>query len=122
MLRLLRLNARRTKGDLDGAISDYTKAISLSPKFTRAYYNRGAAYQARGDLSWAIADYDSAIRDDPEFIDAYVNRAQVKLLLKDTAGAIQDYNKAVDLKPDSGDDPGLKPSYKSFIQNRRRSQ
>lgn len=32
------------KGDLNGAVSAFTLAISLDPKYAPAYYNRGLAY------------------------------------------------------------------------------
>src|SRR5271165_2914688 len=34
-------NAKRAKGDSDGAITDYSKAIELKPDFAEAYSNRG---------------------------------------------------------------------------------
>ena len=55
------------KGDLDGAIADYTHAIALDPKLAKAYYNRGLARYDKGDLSSAIADYDQAIKLNPGY-------------------------------------------------------
>src|SRR2546423_1428188 len=43
-------NARKGKGDLDGAIADYTKALEQNPKYAEAFYNRGIALQAKDDL------------------------------------------------------------------------
>jgi len=42
-----RANARRGKGDLEGAIADYTKAVELIPKYAEAFYNRGAAHHLK---------------------------------------------------------------------------
>src|SRR6266513_723537 len=39
-------NARRAKGDVDGAIADYTKALEQNPKYADAFYNRGVALQS----------------------------------------------------------------------------
>ena len=35
--------AKSTKGDQDGAIADFSKAIELNPKLAEAYLNRGLA-------------------------------------------------------------------------------
>jgi tetratricopeptide (TPR) repeat protein len=44
-------------GDKQGAIDDYTKAISIEPKFTNAYNNRGQAKYSLGNKQGAIADF-----------------------------------------------------------------
>ena len=60
--------ARRAKGDLEGALQDYTEAIRLKPNFALAYYdlkpdfataynNRGVARRDKGDLEGALQDY-----------------------------------------------------------------
>jgi tetratricopeptide (TPR) repeat protein len=58
-------NARRAKGDLDGAIGDLDQAIRLDTKFAVAYHNRGLARRDKGNLDGAIADYDEATRLNP---------------------------------------------------------
>ena len=42
-------NARKIKGDLDGALQDYDEAIRLNPDDSEAFYNRGNARKAKGD-------------------------------------------------------------------------
>jgi hypothetical protein len=39
--------AKSTKGDQDGAIADFSKAIDLNPKLAEAYLNRGLAKSTR---------------------------------------------------------------------------
>jgi tetratricopeptide (TPR) repeat protein len=53
--------AKQRKGDLDGAIADYTKAIELKPDLAVAYVNRGNAKQAKSDLDGAIADFTGSV-------------------------------------------------------------
>jgi tetratricopeptide (TPR) repeat protein len=65
-------NARRKKGDLDGAIMDYAEAIRLKPDFALAYNNRGVARHKIGDLDGAIKDSAEAIRCKPDL--AHYNR------------------------------------------------
>lgn len=50
--------ARKAKGDLDGAIVDYTRAIEIDPKRAQAYVDRANARKARGDLDEAPRQVD----------------------------------------------------------------
>ncbi len=90
------------KGDFDGAIADYTRAIELDPKFSQAYYNRGLAKKHKGDMDGAIADYDRVIEmnpDNPKFARAYCDRGVARRKKGDTDGAIADYNRCLELDP-----------------------
>ena len=55
-------NAYRNNGEYDKAITDYTEAIRLDPKYATAYNNRGIAYRHRGDTQKAQADFAQAER------------------------------------------------------------
>jgi hypothetical protein len=48
------------KGDIDHAISDYTKAIVLDPNYAPAYNSRGRAYVSKGDYVRAVDDVTRA--------------------------------------------------------------
>jgi tetratricopeptide (TPR) repeat protein len=89
--------AREAKGDHDGAVADYNRAIDLNPKDAGAYMNRGFAKQANGDVDGAIADFDRAIDLDPKQPRAYMNRGFAKQANGDQDGAIADYNRALEL-------------------------
>jgi lipoprotein NlpI len=92
--------AKRDKGDLDGAISDYTRAIELDPNYVLAYRNRGDTKQQKSDLDGAIADYNRALELDPKYAIAYNNRGIAKQAKRDPDGAISDYTRAIELDPD----------------------
>src|SRR5262245_4004174 len=79
---LNRGNAKDDNQDVDGAISDYTKAIQLKPDDADAYYNRGISRKHNGDLDGAIADYNKAIGLTPHK-DYYTNRGNAKKLKGD---------------------------------------
>ena len=77
-------NARRKKGDLDGAIKDYAEAIRLKPNFALAYYNRGLARRKKGDLAnakAAVADFQKyldlggGMRDGDQGKKAHISRS-----------------------------------------------
>ena len=91
---------RANKGDLDGAIEDYSEAIRLRPDFGLAIYNRGVARQDKKDLDGAIEDYSEAIRLKPDYAGAFYNRGLALQDKDDLDGAIEDYSEAIRLKPD----------------------
>src|SRR4051812_27182099 len=59
-------NTRFSKGDMEGAMADYTKSIELDPQLAEAHLNRGKARRAKGNLDGAIDDYEAAIQLDPQ--------------------------------------------------------
>jgi tetratricopeptide (TPR) repeat protein len=52
---------KQAKGDLDGAIADYNRALELNPKYATAWQNRSVAKRAKGDVDGSNADYNRAI-------------------------------------------------------------
>src|SRR3990170_1328845 len=46
-------DAKKTKGDLDGAIADYNRALELDSRNAIAYNNRGNVKLDKGDLGGA---------------------------------------------------------------------
>src|ERR1700722_10619627 len=90
-------NAYLSKGDLDRAIADYNQAISLDPKYSKAYHGRAIAYKARGDVDRAIVDYNQAIGLDPKYAIAYNNRGVAYEGKGDLDRALADYSQAISL-------------------------
>ncbi|MEP6819013.1 MAG: tetratricopeptide repeat protein [bacterium] len=91
--------ARFEKNDLDGAISDFTKAVELNgPNQEFCYYFRGMAHYRQGNLDVAIADISKAItiKQHPRFYD---DRGNLLVKKGDLDGAIADLNKAIELAP-----------------------
>ena len=95
--------AKRYKGDYDGAIADYNKAIELftdNNDKARTCNNRGISKSEKGDYDGAIEDYTRAIELKPDFAAAYINRGNAKDDKGDYDGAIEDYTRAIELNPD----------------------
>jgi tetratricopeptide (TPR) repeat protein len=57
---------RYSKGDYDGAIADFTKAITLNPSFAVAYGDRGLTQLHKGKDAEAKQDIKKAIELDPK--------------------------------------------------------
>ena len=89
--------ARQKKGDLDGALADYSRAIELSPQNATAYNNRGLAEITKGDLDGALADYDRALQISPRNFEIRTNRGVVRQRKGDLDGALADYDIAIKL-------------------------
>jgi lipoprotein NlpI len=88
-----------SKRQYDEAISDYTKALEINPRYIEAYNNRGLACASKGQYDNAISDYNEALKINPRYIEAYNNRGNAYLSKGQYDNAISDYNKI--LKIDS---------------------
>ena len=86
--------------NLENAITDFSKAIELIPKYAEAYNRRGGAYLSKGNSEDAIADFNKAIELNSEFAEAYHNRGLAYFTKGEFILAIRDYTEAVQLKSD----------------------
>lgn len=82
------------KGDLSGAIINWSLSIAINPKDVNAYYSRAIVKAELYTWKAALADYDKAISLAPDFTDALVNRGGLKDENGDYKGAIEDYDTA----------------------------
>ena len=57
--------SKKAKGDLEGAIADFSRAIELNPNAEDPLLARGFAWVSKGDFEAALADFDRAIVLDP---------------------------------------------------------
>ena len=85
--------------DKNGAISDYTNAIKLNPKYADAYFERGNVKYVLEDYQGAISDFTEVIEIGQKFAVIYFSRGLAKAGLKDYRGAIIDYTKAIEIDP-----------------------
>jgi tetratricopeptide (TPR) repeat protein len=92
--------SKAEKGDIQGALVDYDKAIELNPKFAMAYHNRGYYCRlATGNLQGALEDFTKSIEVIDNDNDAYSlsMRSFVKLQMNDVEGALSDVTSSLAL-------------------------
>jgi len=92
-----RARLRNEYFDPEGAITDYSKVLSINPDDIDALYKRGLAKLDLSLLKQAVADFDKVINLDPKHVFAYNNRGMCKDFMLNFTGAIRDYSAAIEL-------------------------
>ncbi len=80
------------------AIKDYTKSMSIKPKFIDPIYNRGLEYLALDQQQDALSDFWNVIKLDSTMIGAYENLGAIYLNMGSYSKALIALNKAIELK------------------------
>jgi tetratricopeptide (TPR) repeat protein len=88
------------RGDSNGALTNYDRAIEIDPDFGDAYGRRAYLEQSDSNLDATLADYNKAINLGSATASDYANRGMVEQRKGDLAAALADYNKAIELQPD----------------------
>ncbi len=90
---------RQDRGDLKGAIEDFSKAVSLAPELAELHNNRGVALYLTGDFASAVRDYNAAITLDQAYRGFHYNRGLAFQRLGNMAAAIEDYTTELKIDP-----------------------
>ena len=88
------------QGEMDKAISHYTKALQFKPYFPRAHNNLGNAYARQGRTEEAIAHFTLALQYKPDFAGAHNNLGNVLAAQGKNKEAIFHFSRAQQLQPD----------------------
>jgi tetratricopeptide (TPR) repeat protein len=91
------------KGEIDKALHDLDKAVSINPKVAEIYIARAVARLQKRELDGALADYEKSIELNPTISAAFLGRAYFRYQKGDFDRALADYNKAIELRPNYGD-------------------
>ena len=88
------------RGDVQGSLVLYTKALEQHPKDCNLISDRAVAYLHLNEKENCFADFDLALSLQPNYGYRYASRAFAKNHFGDIDGAVIDYEKAVELDPD----------------------
>ncbi len=91
------LNAMRLKRerDFEGAIREFSNAISMEPEEPIYYLNRGVTLSFLEQFEQAIDDFDRTLELDPGFVSAYTARGAARRRTSDLEGALADFDLAI---------------------------
>lgn len=88
------------KGQIQAAIEQYQRALSLKRSYPEAHYNLADAYEEIPNYDKALAEYQRAIDADVSFYEAYNNLSRLYILRKhDYGAAMRLLDRALSLKP-----------------------
>ncbi len=79
---------KEAKGDLEGAIADYKKAIEANPKIPIPYYMLGLAFESKGEMDIAIENYKKATAIDSDLLAPQASW-ELSALLSNRMGGVQ---------------------------------
>lgn len=85
------------KGDLSGAIFNWSLSIQIESTDPNSYYSRAIVKNELYTWKSALIDYDKAIEIAPKFISALINRGGLKDENGDYQGAVSDYETVLKL-------------------------
>lgn len=91
---------RRTQGNLDGAIADFSQALKLGETAVD-YVNRGMCLLETNDPLAAEGDLSQALKLDPKLDFVYRFRGNARAAQGNVDGALQDFDTAVRLDADN---------------------
>jgi protein O-mannosyl-transferase len=94
-------HAHALKQNYQKSIELLNKALTISPGYINAYFDRGVSYGHLQNYTQAIADYTKTIELKPDYADAYLNRGAAYDVLQQWKNALGDYSAALKYKPKS---------------------
>jgi protein O-GlcNAc transferase len=87
-------------GQLDTAVKNYEKTLTIKPNYAEAHNNLGGTLQELGQLDAAVKSYKKALAIKPDFIEAHNNLGNAFKKLGQLDAAVKSYEKALTIKPD----------------------
>ncbi|MFH0896246.1 MAG: tetratricopeptide repeat protein [Bacteroidota bacterium] len=94
---MARANARYDNNDINGALEDFNKSLSVKypHEYAITYCNRGNCYYQLKDIDRAMADYNKALQVDSTYFLAYTNRGAIYYSRGENDKAIAEFDHAL---------------------------
>jgi len=91
--------AKYERGDLKGALRDYSRALRLDPRRADILNDRGIVRKAMGESLLAMEDYAAALEIDPGCWQAFANRGTLLAQRGDYDSAIREFDQGLRASP-----------------------
>ena len=95
----LRGYSRFRKGDYEGAIKDFSEALSTKPSASTTWFFRARAKEHIGDLDGALFDYNESAKLDPTRADVFMNSGLIEKYRGHFEQARTYFKRAVEVDP-----------------------
>lgn len=96
-------NIMLRRGELNQAVSHYSRAIESNPFYDYPYANLAVALVAQGKKDEAIETYRKALQLNPAFTKARLSLAELLVSQGKIEAALMEFRKAVEMDPSSAD-------------------
>lgn len=90
-------------GQLNEAITLFSRSIALQPEDYYSWYNRGIAKGMLKQYEEALTDFEQVVKLAPDYKKGWLNRGTTKKRLTDYTGAIADFSHAIKLDENYAD-------------------
>lgn len=87
------------RGDKQGALREFQKAIELKPNYGDAYHNLANTYVELGQIDKALENYQNALKFNPNLWQSHQNIASIYFSQKNYGPAIENIQKAISINP-----------------------
>jgi tetratricopeptide (TPR) repeat protein len=87
------------KGEHDKGLTEFRKAVALSPTSAKAHYYLAAALAGDSKLTEAAAEFRRSLAIDPKYAAAWTNLGSVLAKSGDVKGALDPYRRALAIEP-----------------------
>lgn len=86
------------RGNLDGAIEDFQRAVAISPQYAPVRFELGWAYALKGRYQEAMMQFDAAIASDAKHASSYYGKAMLLKMRHENKLATENMEKSCELK------------------------